>query len=244
MKKWIRNAFIGLGIAVPFGMYTTKEYKDWKTPDMISTEVLANGSVMSIFRSKSNFIFDNIESLLGNDKNPRTFEENRFRYSHIDVLPIEQKAKKIVNEWARYEKNARDNKSNSWNATDQVVYNFLKNSGDLYRNYINEKLKVAKEHELTHLNSKRFLDADNSELEAYLNSLTISPLAMEDLIWTYTDKEGAKKKDANYEAAEVIIKEFLKYSDTPDISSLCHLKDFNSEMPKRAKEIRKKLKID
>lgn len=109
MKKWIRNLALGTLLAVPGAWYTNKEYENYQVPESIGEESLYNGRVtIRTCRSKSNIMFDLFDIARGK-YNTETYTTNfaGFQNVKIDVLPVEQKFRKIKRNWEDYVANSK-----------------------------------------------------------------------------------------------------------------------------------------
>ena len=243
MRKGLRNTLIMAMLALPIGNYAHKKYREFLLPERINVEVLEDGTVINTYRSKAPEAFRRIEDMI-QDYNTQSGTEKTIFGQNVDihVTPIEDRARYISRNWDAFERNSKRLKKESlWEASDNLVYNLLKGIKDSEKEafYSDEKKKIARIHELDHVKrnkENRGYTAEQLEVSAYLDSLIRSPLALEDVLYTY--KYG---KNPHKGASESILREFLKYPDTPEIYALCNHPRLEMEIPKRAAEIRDRL---
>ncbi len=247
MRKGLRNLLLGAVIALPLGAYAHRAYQDYKIPEQVSMEKSNDGMKLTfIRRHKSNFVFDTLERIVG------TYDENRKSYSNkgpagdgyvfIDIAPFEENARDVDKYWSMFEDSKGRPDRKGFNPSRFVVYNSLKDLEPSKRRqaYFDMNLNATKVHEDAHLNFPK--NAKNTEVNqekfAYLNELATHPLYLSEILKWHSSKSS---NDNIYKRASAeIIGEFLKYSDTPDIYSLVNLPNFQTEIPKRAREILKK----
>ncbi|MDO8804889.1 MAG: hypothetical protein Q7R35_10685 [Elusimicrobiota bacterium] len=265
MKKALANLF-GWGIItvlvlaaflifdIPFPDVTSRisdTYQKFRVyPELIEKKRI-DGFEVEIVKTKSeNLVLRALDWLLVENKNGLVSSTHTGCFNGkvkitIDLSLLAEAAERTAKDWESYRKNALLPADDpSWNLKKQVIYDILKRSNDLEKDYFTKKLKYEIDHELCHARdstSDIFYTRGNKELRAFLSSLMDSPLALADL--DDIERRSSEKsilaavlKISGYTfASEKAFKGFLGYKDAGTKYQLSRLSA--NEISKRAKEI-------
>ena len=250
MKKALRNLLIAGVLAIPAYSGISSIYTKYRVyPEIVETKKI-DGFAFEIVRTKSkNPLLRVLDSILIDDSSLASSThtgcfDGKVK-STIDISLIEKDANEIAKDWKSYELNdSLQNPDPSWSFGKQIIYNELKDSKDLRRDYFNKEFKYVTDHELKHakdLTSGRYLDKAEMEFRAYLSSLNESRLALSHLDDVQRRSSGnsilsSVLKMSGYTwASKTAFEGFLEYKDTKTKYSLANLS--TQETSKRAKEI-------
>lgn len=212
-------------------------------------DVTIEGAQVNLIRSKDNLVtrlfIGGGEASTYTHKDRKTGKINTI----IDLVPIEERAKKINRDWNIYEQNAAYLENDPrWEFDKQIAYEILKKSPPSKREnkYVYETISAHIAHEKSHIsdynNNPSFdiltfvKDYEKNETKATFSALKVSPIELECAKVLKEDLENNSMYTSwDRTVVKNVLGELMGYPDSDSMYKLAHLK--KEEVSKKAREI-------